>query len=183
MEGYVPCRHGYRPWRAGRFPGRVRPIGYDTYFDWLTQIGEMGSNVVRVYTPQAPVFYQALYEYNRVAATPLYLMQGVYMDEEDVVKYGDVFNPQSTTLADMRQDIVDCVNMLRQRGVIGAKAGKASGVYRYDVSQYVIGWILGIECEAYLVSGTNDAHPEIKDFKGEYVYTETRPPLRCLSRR
>ncbi|MCE5342102.1 MAG: HEAT repeat domain-containing protein [Eubacteriales bacterium] len=155
----------------GAFPGEFA-IGYDTYFDWLTQIGEMGSNVVRVYTPQAPAFYYALYEYNRVAASPLYLMQGVYMDEEDVAKYADVFNPQSTTIAEMRQDIVDCVNMLHGNAVIGAKAGKASGVYRYDVSKYVIGWILGIECEAYLVNGTNEAHPEIKEYQGKYVYTE-----------
>ncbi len=160
----------------GAFPGEFA-IGYETYFDWLTQIGEMGSNVVRVYTPQAPAFYQALYEYNHVAATPLYLMQGVYMDEEDVTQYGDVFNPQSTTIAEMKQDIIDCVNMLHGNAVIGAKVGKASGVYRYDVSQYVIGWILGIECEAYLVSGTNDAHPEINEFQGEYVYTENASPF------
>lgn len=61
----------------GSFPGEFA-VGYETYFDWLTQIGDMGSNVIRVYTPQSPAFYHALYEYNRVAATPLYLMQGVY---------------------------------------------------------------------------------------------------------
>lgn len=160
----------------GSFPGEFA-IGYDMYFDWLTQIGGMGANVIRVYTPQSPAFYHALYEYNRVAATPLYLMQGVYMDESDVLKYGDVFAPGSVTIQDMRQDIVDCVNMLHGNAVIGAKPGKASGVYQYDVSSYVIGWILGIECEAYLVDGTNQAHPEITDYKGEYVYTEGASPF------
>lgn len=155
----------------GSFPGEFA-IGYETYFDWFTQIGDMGSNVIRVYTPQAPGFYRALYEYNRVAATPLYLMQGVYMDEADVLAYGDVFAQGSITIADMRQDIVDCVNMIHGNAVIGAKPGKASGVYQYDVSQYVIGWILGIECEAYLVEGTNQAHPEMTEYIGRYVYTE-----------
>lgn len=160
----------------GSFPGEFA-IGYDTYFDWFSQIAEMGSNVVRVYTPQAPAFYHALYEYNRVAATPLYLMQGVYMDESDVLAYGDVFAPGSVTVTDMRQDIIDCVNMLHGNAVIGAKPGKASGIYQYDVSRYVIGWILGIECEAYLVEGTNKAHPDLIAFQGRYVYTENASPF------
>ncbi len=160
----------------GTFPGEFA-IGYEQYFDWFTQIGEMGSNVVRVYTPQAPAFYRALYEYNRVAATPLYLMQGVYMDESDVLQYGDVFAEGSVTIGDMRQDIVDCVNMMHGNAVVSAKPGKASGVYRYDVSQYVIGWILGIECEAYLVEGTNKAHPEMTEYRGRYIVTENASPF------
>ena len=160
----------------GSFPGEFA-IGYDTYFDWFTQIGDLGSNVIRVYTPQSPAFYHALYEYNRAAGTPLYLMQGVYMDESDVMQYGDVFDPRSITIADMRQDIVDCVNTLHGNAVIGAKPGKASGIYQYDVSDYVIGWILGIECEAYLVEGTNKAHPELTSYRGRFVYTENASPF------
>jgi len=160
----------------GAFPGEFA-IDYDTYFDWLTQIGDMGSNVIRVYTPQAPGFYHALYEYNRVAASPLYLIQGVYMNETDVVKYADVFAPDSTTASEMRQDIVDCVNMLHGNAVIGAQTGKASGIYQYDVSKYVIGWILGIECEASLVDGTNNAHPDINTYDGQYLYTENASPF------
>ncbi|MEA4928078.1 MAG: hypothetical protein VB104_05310, partial [Candidatus Limiplasma sp.] len=160
----------------GSFPGEFA-ISYDTYFDWFTQIADLGSNVIRVYTPQAPAFYHALYDYNCVAATPLYLMQGVYMDESDVAQYGDVFAPQSITIADMRQDIVDCVNMLHGNAIVGAKPGKASGIYQYDVSKYVIGWILGIECEAYLVEGTNKAHPDVTSFRGQYVVTENASPF------
>ena len=40
----------------GSFPGEFA-ISYDTYMDWFTQIGDLGSNVIRVYTPQSPVFY------------------------------------------------------------------------------------------------------------------------------
>lgn len=158
------------------FPGEFA-IDYNTYFDWLTQIGDMGSNVVRVYTPQSPAFYHALYEYNHVAATPIYLLQGIYMDENDVIKYGDVFAPESIVIGDMKQDIVDCVNMLHGNAVIGAKAGKASGIYQYDISKYVIGWILGIECEAYLVNGTNAAHPDITSYDGSSLYTTNASPF------
>ena len=160
----------------GAFPGEFA-VDYNTYFDWFAQIGEMNANVIRVYTPQSPEFYHAFYEYNRVAATPLYLIQGVYMDENDVLAYGDVFAEGSITIADMRQDILDCVNMIHGNAVIGAKPGKASGVYQYDVSRYVIGWILGIECEAYLVDGTNQAHPEITGYDGHYIYTEGASPF------
>lgn len=160
----------------GAFPGEYA-VDYNTYFDWFTEISDMGSNVIRVYTPQTPDFYRALYDYNRVAATPLYLMQGIYMDETDVSTYGDLYAQGSVTIADMRQDIIDCVNMLHGNAIVGAKVGKASGLYRYDVSRYVIGWILGIECEAYLVDGTNNAHPEMNTFEGKYVYTENASPF------
>lgn len=160
----------------GAFPGEYA-ISYETYFQWFTQIARMGSNTIRVYTPQTPGFYQALYEYNRLAATPLYLLQGVYMDESDVARYSDVFAPGSIAIRDMSQDIIDCVNMLHGNAVISEKTGKASGVYRYDVSEYVIGWILGIECEAHLVEGTNLAHPEMTSFEGEYVYAKDVSPF------
>ena len=160
----------------GFFPGEYA-IGQSTYFTWFTQIDRMGANVIRVYTPQAPGFYQALYEYNRLAATPLYLLQGVYMDENDVLHHADVFAPDSIVIRDMRQDIIDCVNMLHGNAVILESPGKASGVYRYDVSHYVIGWILGIECEAKLVNGTNASHPDINSFEGEYVYARDAAPF------
>ncbi len=160
----------------GAFPGEYA-IGYETYFKWFLQISEMGSNSIRVYTPQSPDFYQALYEFNRLAATPLYLLQGIYMDEGDVLEYGDVFAPGSIAIRDMRQDIIDCINMLHGNAVIGEKIGKASGIYRWDVSKYVIGWILGIECEAYLVDGTNRAHPDMTGFSGKYVYAEDVSPF------
>lgn len=160
----------------GSFPGEYA-IGYETYFEWFVQIAEMGSNIIRVYTPQTPGFYKALYEYNRLAATPLYLMQGIYMDESDVLLHSDVFAPQSIAIRDMRQDIIDCVNMLHGNAVIVKKAGKASGVYRYDVSKYVAGWILGIETEAHLVDGTNKAHPEMTSFDGKYVYAKDVSPF------
>ena len=160
----------------GSFPGEYA-IGYETYFEWFTQIAEMGSNTIRVYTPQTPGFYRALYEYNRLAATPLYLLQGIYMDESDILRYSDVFAPGSTAIRDMRQDIIDCINMLHGNAVVVEKAGKASGVYRYDVSKYVAGWILGIETEAHLVDGTNRAHPEMTSFDGEYVYAKDVSPF------
>ncbi len=160
----------------GAFPGEYA-IGYETYFKWFQQISGMGSNTIRVYTPQSPGFYQALYEYNCLAATPLYLLQGIYMDESDVMEYSDVFAPGSVALRDMRQDIIDCVNMLHGNAVIGEKPGKASGIYRWDVSKFVIGWILGIECEAYLVDGTNRAHPDMTGFSGKYVHAQDVSPF------
>ena len=71
--------------------------------------------------------------------------------------------------------------MLHGNAVIGAKPGKASGLYQYDVSRYVIGWILGIECEAYLVEGTNKAHPNITDFQGKYIYTVNASPFEVFA--
>ena len=51
----------------------------------------MNANVIRVYTALSPDFYRALYDYNIDNDDPLYLIQGVWMDEEDIETYGDVY--------------------------------------------------------------------------------------------
>lgn len=67
----------------GLFPGDLT-ISYDTYLRWFKYIKEMNANVIRVYTALSPDFYRALYDYNIDNDAPLYLIQGVWMDEEDI---------------------------------------------------------------------------------------------------
>ena len=51
----------------------------------------MNCNCIRVYTTMRPQFYHALYDYNSKAENPLYLFHGVWMDEDDIATYADVY--------------------------------------------------------------------------------------------
>lgn len=162
--------------KPGAYPGQVA-ITTQEYLRWFEQIGALGANVIRVYIPQSPAFYQALYHYNASAPRPLYLLQGVYVDENEVLQYHDVYAADSHLWTDFAQDIRDAADMIHGNAHIPQKVGKAWGNYRWDVSEYVIGWILGIEWEAELVIGTNEANPGQTAFQGTYIYTENASPF------
>lgn len=160
--------------KPGTYPGEVA-VTSDDYFRWFRQIGELNANVIRVYIPQSPAFYQALYEYNRSSSRPLYLLQGVYVDENEVQNYQDAYAGDLRAL--FEQDIRDAADMIHGNADIPQQTGRAWGRYRYDVSEYVVGWILGIEWDAGLVLETNRNNPDRSSFDGTYIRTENASPF------
>ena len=56
-------------------------IDEDTYSRWFEQIYEMGANTIRVYGVQSDKFYNAFYNYNKNNQKPLYLLQGVPVND------------------------------------------------------------------------------------------------------
>lgn len=155
--------------KPGYFPGEAA-ITKEEYARWFRQIGEMNANCVRVYTIQPPVFYEALFEYNEEASEPLYLFHGTWYDETRLVETADAFDDQLYTI--LQKDMRDLVDVLHGNCTIPYEPGRAYGTYQYDVSPYVIGWILGIESDATFVSTTNENHPDISSYEGTYVSAE-----------
>ena len=76
--------------KPGYFPGEFG-ITEEDYLRWFEQINAMNVQVLRVYVSQMPAFYDALREFNSKADKPLYLMHGVYMNEDMIAKYSDAF--------------------------------------------------------------------------------------------
>ena len=64
-----------------RYPGEFG-IDKETYLRWFGYISDMNVQVIRVYVNQTPEFYQALMEFNRKAERPLWLLHGVYANED-----------------------------------------------------------------------------------------------------
>lgn len=162
--------------KPGYYPGEVA-ITEEEYFEWFHMIGDMNCNVIRVYIPQTPQFYQALYKYNQIADNPLYLVQGVYVNEEELEKDKNILAEESPVKEEFMKDIKDAVDMIHGNATIEEKEGKAYGTYTSDVSQYVIGWILGIEFSAENVAQTNKANVGRSNYNGEYVYTKGASPM------
>ena len=159
---------------AGNYPGEFG-IDKETYLRWFGYISDMNVQVIRVYVNQTPEFYQALMEFNRKAERPLWLLHGVYANEDLIAEYGDAFAAEFQQ--GFQQDIRNAVDMIHGSAEIEKRPGNAGGSYTADVSCWVIGWILGIEWDADFVNGTNAAESDRTDFSGTYVRTESAQPF------
>ncbi len=160
--------------KPGYFPGETA-ITKEEYARWFQQISEMNANCIRVYTVQPPEFYEAFYEFNQWAENPLYLFHGTWYDETRLVETADAFDEQLYTI--LQRDMRDIVDLLHGNCTISEQTGKAYGTYRYDVSSYVIGWILGIESDATFVSTTNACNPDIHSYEGTYISADHLEPF------
>lgn len=160
--------------KPGYFPGETA-ITKEEYARWFQQISEMNANCIRVYTVQPPEFYEAFYEFNQWAENPLYLFHGTWYDETRLVETADAFDEQLYTI--LQRDMRDIVDLLHGNCTISEQKGKAYGTYRYDVSSYVIGWILGIESDATFVSTTNACNPDIHSYEGTYISADHLEPF------
>lgn len=160
--------------KPGAFPGEAS-ITKEEYFRWLQYIGAMGANAVRVYTIHPPAFYEALYEYNQTAKQPLYLFHGVWIDEAMMLRIKDVWSPAVDGA--FRAEIRRTIDIIHGNANIPKRPGHAGGMYRYDLSPYVLGWIFGVEWDPDVVAATNEKHPKQGDYRGKYVYTKGASPF------
>lgn len=160
--------------KPGYFPGQAA-ITEDEYFEWFDDIGKLGSNTIRVYTVQPPGFYNALKRYNEQAKHPLYVLHGTWIEEERIVEKGNVYDKKATEA--FQQEIRHIVDIIHGNEMIPYKAGHATGAYTTDVSEYVIGWIIGIEWDPEMVVSTNKKNKKVGDYDGTYVYSKDASPF------
>ena len=160
--------------KPGFWPGEFG-ISEEDYLRWFHMIGELNANTIRVYVPQMPGFYNALLTYNIQVDQPLYLLQGIYMNEELIVAHRNAF--QDELLNIFYRDIAHTIDIIHGNATVEKLPGNAGGEYRADVSAYVIGYLPGIEFSADFVLGTNEQNPEKTSFSGTYVKTENASPF------
>jgi hypothetical protein len=135
----------------------------------------MNANTIRVYTILNPEFYDALYDYNKNRKEPLYLLQGVWVNEEDIEKYKDAYNPM--ILDRFKQDIATVIDVLHGNKKIEQMPGYAHGNYKKDISNYVIGYILGIEWDPTFVISTNEINTNKTNYDGLYLRSVDATPF------
>jgi hypothetical protein len=163
----------------GHAPGELAPTKAD-YLRWFGEMEETNVDVVRVYTILSPAFYEALQEFNSTRENPLWLIQGVWSPEEKLIgddeEGRDAYTPEITE--EFRQEIVDAVRVVHGDANLPERSGHASGRFRADVSQYMLGWIVGTEWYPYAVQETDRANVGTSPFTGEYFRsTEDATPF------
>jgi len=141
------------------------------YRRWLNRMGTMGVNSLRVYTLHYPRFYKVFAEYNESHPDqPIYLLQGIWLDEDN--PSGDLFDSSKSFDAAI-EEVIDCIYGNRE---IDARYGRAFGSYEVDVSEWVIGWIIGREISPLEVLTTNEIHAELKSYDGKRLRLPTGNP-------
>ena len=157
--------------KPGRFPGEAA-ITRGEYDRWLAAMGELNVNVVRVYTVHPPAFYRALTAYNRSHATPIYLLHGNWIGEETLREAGDATSVSAAFDRSFRQ-VVDAVHGAT---TIAPEPGYASGTYDADVSDAVLGYVVGVEWPPAVVRETNRAAGS-GGYAGEYLTAPDASPF------
>lgn len=144
------------------------PRNEQVYLDWLEKIGQMHANSIRVYTLLPPEFYRALLYYNiKHPHEPLWLFQEIWPEE----------NPEGENYLNPRyaeeyfQEIKYTVDAIHGKTDIPERKGRAYGVYDSDVSQYVLGYLVGRELEPDEVIKTNQLNPGFS-YTGEYLSSD-----------
>lgn len=161
------------------FPG-YRPGSFiaeqEVYPRYLQMIADMNVNTVRIYTLQPPAFYNALRSYNlRHPDKPLWLLQGVWLDEVQKDENDYITSPVTTSV--FHEEIKRIVDVIHGNGVVAPRPGWSYGVYRADVSQWTIGILLGREMEPYIVDATNTHQKDQTSFEGEYFRIKNALPI------
>lgn len=141
-------------------------IDKNTYKEWFSQIQQMGTNTIRVYTILSPEFYNAIYEYNKNNDNPLYIIHGVWLDDYIQNSKYDAhnLNYKDKLLGDSK-NVVDVVH---GRKYIPANDTYASGLYTKNISKWVIGYIIGSEWNDETIAYT-DHQNDTPTYKGTYL--------------
>ncbi|MBM6784903.1 hypothetical protein H6A33_01560 [Collinsella tanakaei] len=144
-------------------------ITKDMYLRWFKYIQEMGANTIRCYILQGQAFYEAFYEYNIDNPEPLYLIHGVWIDDYTQNSHMDAFDTEY--LAEFKDDIRTMIDAVHGNRIVELGTLAGTGSYRWDISQWVIGYILGVEWEPTTVAYTDMKNPDRSSFEGEYMKT------------
>ena len=159
-------------------------IDKETYIRWFGQIKDLGANTLRIYTVQNDTFYNAFYEYNHNNPDPLYLIHGVWLNDYILNSHRDAYDDEffDTLLTDTKT-VVDVLHGRKKIG-LGRMASAGHGTYNKDISEWVIGYILGVEWEDVTVAFTDEKYKNDKEYTsyiGKYMYTtEDASPFEAL---
>lgn len=148
------------------------PEDKNVYLKWFQQISDLNLNTIRVYTLLPPAFYQALYQFNWNNPMPLFLLQEIWPEEHPV--NSDYLNQEYNRT--YHQEIEYTVGAIHGNIQIPERQFRSYGFYTYDVSPYLIGYLVGREMEPNEVIETDRLNAGYQ-FQGNYFYTraETTP--------
>jgi hypothetical protein len=172
---YLPTASGRRAFIAGvnlgstipgKLPGELATRATD-YRRWFPQMSALGLRAIRVYTILRPCFYTELAAYNRTHAdAPLYLVQGVWIPEEQFLAGHDLYAP--AVRSGFLREIDDAVRAVHGGLRRSPRRGVASGAWTADVSPWLLAYSLGVEWDPVATKASDKKNAGTPRFRGRY---------------
>lgn len=149
------------------------------YLRWITQISQMGANTVRVIHVMDDDFYKALYEHNRTNENPLYLLQGISILDSVNYGAGDAYNDDFLGYLVKNGKLV--IDIVHGKRIVPLNQTGGTGNYDKDISEWVLGYLVGAEWGADTVSYTNNRVGRSGSYEGDYFSTtEDAKPFEAM---
>lgn len=144
-------------------------IDKETYLRWFKMIQEMGANTIRVYTILHDDFYDAVYEYNVNNENPLYVIHGLWVNDYILYSHHTAYDEEF--LGSLLNDSKVLVDVLHGKRKIQENKYYGNGKYTHDISNWVLGYIIGVEWEDVTVAYTDFMESDKTIYQGKYMYT------------
>ncbi|MDU1966607.1 MAG: hypothetical protein E6748_02915 [Clostridium perfringens] len=153
--------------KPGSFPGDFKANKED-YIRWFKDIEELNLNCLRVQGLMNKDFYEALYEFNLNNKKPLYLLQGISLNEVAIDDGEDI---QGEKVSDeLKKNIETTVDAIHGNK-IPSLSSNSKKIYETNISQYVIGYTIGNEL-AYDDVIYSEIMNDLPEFNGEYIQSK-----------
>ena len=150
----------------GTQPGELAVSAAD-YRRWFPQMAALGLRAVRVYTILPPCFYKELAAYNASHPdVPLYLVQGVWIPEEEFLAGGDLFAP--AVRDGFAREIDDAVRAVHGELRRTELRGVAHGAWTADVSRWLLAYSLGVEWDPRATRASDEKNAGRPAFRGDF---------------
>ena len=143
------------------------PANEDLYQSWFEEIAAMNVNTIRIYTLLDPVFYRTLDKFNKSSPRKLMLLQEIWPADE--IPENNLYDQEYTR--EYREEISMDIDALMGKANIPERQGRAWGNFDTDVSQYLLGVMIGREILYEEASTTNAMNPDKNGYKGSYIQT------------
>ena len=150
----------------GRLPGELATRASD-YRRWFPQMAALGLRAIRAYTILRPCFYVQLAAYNTAHPdAPLYLVQGVWIPEEQFLASQDLYAP-AVRIGFLRE-IDDAVKAAHGELRRPLRRGVASGKWTADVSPWLLAYSLGVEWDPIATKASDDKNAGTPPYHGTF---------------
>ena len=147
-------------------------IDEETYLRWFEQIQQMGANTIRIYSVYSEDFYNAFYKFNSNNPNPLWLLQGIRID--DYTLNNRLSGTDDDFLGKYIENSMIAADVIhgRRKLTLSKKGVYGYGDYTKDVSPWVIGYLVGDNWDSTTVAYTNEMYGHLDEwtsFDGEYM--------------
>jgi hypothetical protein len=150
----------------GTLPGELATRASD-YRRWFPQMAALGLRAMRIYTILRPCFYTELAAYNTAHRdAPLYLIQGVWIPEEQFLAGRDLYAP--AVRGGFLREIDDVVKAVHGELRRSPRRGVASGTWTADVSPWLYAYSLGVEWDPPATKATDRKNAGVPPYTGTY---------------